>query len=141
MKRKIRIVFWVCTAAVVISTLWSLVRTLRPSRGKPYERVSVEEACDYMSYETSYCIVDVRDEEDYAAGHVEGAKNLPRSEIVARAEDVLPDRTMMVYLYGQDEEDSCQAAQKLSNLGYSSITETGGYQDWVDFQNNFGDET
>ncbi len=131
MKRKIRVVFWVCTIAVIISSCWSLIRTLRPSRGKPYERLTVEEACDYMSFETIYSIVDVREKDAYAAGHVEGAVNLPYDEIVSSASKVLPDRTMMVYIYGEDSDDSCQAAQKLSDIGYSSITETGGYNDWT----------
>ncbi len=133
MNKKIRIIFWICTAAVIISALWSLIRTLRPSSGKPYERLSVEEAFDYMSFETVYCIVDVRDEEAYAKGHLDGAKNLPLDRIVALAADVIPEKTMMVYVYGEDSEDSCQAAQKLSDIGYSSITETGGYQDWLSY--------
>lgn len=84
-----------------------------------------------MSFETIYSIVDVREKDAYAAGHVEGAVNLPYDEIVSSASKVLPDRTMMVYIYGEDSDDSCQAAQKLSDIGYSSITETGGYNDWT----------
>ncbi len=133
MDRKIRIIFWVCTLIVIICTVWSLVRTLRPSSGKSYERLSVEEAYDYMSFETLYCIVDVRDREDYDLGHVKGAENLPLDEIVARAGEVIPDRNMMVYVYGSDSENSCAASQKLSDIGYSSITETGSYKDWAAF--------
>ncbi len=131
MDRKIRVIFWVCTIAVIVSAVWSLVRTLRPSRGKPYERLTAQEALDYMSYETDYYIIDVRDEEAFAKAHVDGAISLPLEEIVEEADKVLPNRDVMIYVYGEDQQDSCAAAQKLSDIGYSSITETGSYRDWI----------
>ena len=131
MGRKIRVIFYLCSLTVIVFSAWSLIRSLRPSRGKPYERISVEEAYDYMSYESSYCILDVREEKDYAGGHVEGARSLPVAEIVKRAEEIIPDRDTMLYVYGSDEEESCAAAQKLSDIGYTSVTETGSYSDWL----------
>ena len=117
---------------VVLFTAWSAIRSVRPSRGKPYERLSAEEANEYISYETGYCIVDVRDQEAYDLGHVGEAMNLPFGEIVERADEVIPDRHMMLYVYGQDSEQSCAAAQKLSDIGFTSVTETGSYQEWAE---------
>ncbi len=138
MNKKIRIIFWVCTITVILCAAWSLIRTLRPSRGKPYERLSVEEASDYMSYEKTYCILDVRSKEEYDRGHVQGALNLPQEEIVAQAEELIPDKSTMVYVYGSDSESSCAAAQKLSDMGYISITETGSYSQWCSLETNEG---
>ncbi len=131
MKKKIRIIFFLCCMTVVLFTAWSAIRSFRPSRGKPYERLSAEEAYEYISYESVYCIIDVRDPKAYAGGHVEGAKNLPFEEIVERADDVIADRHMMLYVYGRDSEQSCAAAQKLSDSGFTSVTETGSYRDWI----------
>ena len=131
MKKKIRIVFILCSLTVILFSAWSLIRSLRPSQGKAYERLSVEEASEYMSYESVYCIVDVREEEAYAASHVKGAKNVPYGKLVESADRMLPDRDMMLYVYGKDSEESCAAAQKLSDIGFTSVTETGSYQDWV----------
>ena len=131
MKKKIRVVFFLCALTVLVFTVWSLIRTLRPSRGKAYERLSVEEACGYMSFEKEYCIIDVRENTDYAKGHVKGAKNLPAAQIVAHANEVIPRKNMMVYVYGADSGESCAAAQKLSDAGFTSVTETGSYDDWV----------
>lgn len=133
MKKKIRIVFFLCALTVIVFTAWSLIRSLRPSRGKAYERISVEEALDYMSYETKYCIVDVRDRADYDVSHVEGAKSLPVDEMVAHADEVIPQRDMMLYLYGADSQQSCAGAQKLSDIGFTSVTETGSYKEWLRF--------
>ena len=75
----------------------------------------------------------MRDEADYAASHVDGARNLPVESIVARADSVIEDRHMMLYVYGEDSAQSCAAAQKLSDLGFTSVTETGSYRDWQMF--------
>ncbi len=131
MKKKIRVVFFLCSLTVIVFAAWSLIRSLRPSKGKAYERLSVEEAREYMSYEMKYCIVDVRERAAYEISHVEGAKNLPVDEMVERADKVLSDRHMMLYLYGADEDQSCAGAQKLSDMGFTSVTETGSYQDWL----------
>ena len=119
---------------VVLFTAWSAIRSFRPSRGKPYERLSAEEAYEYISYETGYCIVDVREQEAYDRGHIKEARNLPFDEIVERADEVIPDRNMMLYVYGADEEQSCAAAQKLSDLGFTSVTETGSLEDWMNLE-------
>jgi len=119
-----------CILAVVVSCAVLLARSLRPSNGKRYEQLTVEEALEYMNYEGDYCIVDVRPREDYEEGHLEGAVNLPYDRIVAGAAGVLPDRTQMIYVYGSDEKESCAAAQKLCDMDYQSITEIGGYDQW-----------
>ena len=119
---------------VVLFTAWSAIRSFRPSRGKPYERLSAEEAYEYISYETGYCIVDVRAQEAYDQGHIEEARNLPFDEIVERADEVIPDRNMMLYVYGAGEAQSCAAAQKLSDLGFTSVTETGSMEAWMNLE-------
>ncbi len=131
MKRKIRIIFCICSLTVIVFALLSAVRSLRPSRGKPYERISVQEAIDYMSYESVYCIVDVRDKAEYDRRHVAGARSLPCDEIVESADEVIPDRHVMLYVYGSDSDQSCAAAQKLSDIGFTSVTETGSFTDWI----------
>ena len=119
---------------MALFTAWSAIRSFRPSRGKPYERLSAEEAYEYISYETGYCIVDVRAKEAYDRGHIKEARNLPFDEIVERADEVIPDRNMMLYVYGLDEEQSCAAAQKLSDLGFTSVTETGSLEAWMNLE-------
>ena len=133
MNKKIRIVFCICSLTVIVFSAWSLIRSLRPSRGKAYERISVEEAFDYMSFETGYLVVDVRDEADYERSHAKGAVNLPTDRMVEHADKVIPNRDMMLYVYGASSQQSCAGAQKLSDIGFTSVTETGSYRDWLAF--------
>ena len=93
--------------------------------------LSAVEAKEYMSFEKRYCIVDVREKEEYDREHVKGARNLPIDQIVKRADQIVPERDMMLYVYGSDSGQSCAAAQKLCDLGYTSVTETGSMEDWI----------
>ena len=44
-------------------------------------------------------IVDVRETEEFATGHLPGAKHVPRSYLETRIEGVVPDRDAQIVLY------------------------------------------
>ena len=121
----------IVTAILIVATL---IRSHRPSKGRPYERLSAEEAKLYMSYEAEYLILDVRSRKDYEKGHLEEAVNIEYDSLVESADDVLKDRGITVYVYGEDSAQSCAAAQKLSDIGYNSISEIGSYLDWLEIE-------
>ena len=83
-----------------------------------------------MSYEKNYMVIDVREPELYSAGHLQRAVNIPYSELVKKAPAILRDSSQSVYVYGNTSEESCAAAQKLSDMGYSGVAEIGSYADW-----------
>lgn len=116
------------TAALIVSTM---IRSHRPSAGRPYERLSVEEARMYMSYEPEYLILDVRDRSSYEEDHLDQAVNIEYDSLVKEADNVLKDRNVMVYVYGETSEQSCAAAQKLTDIGYNSVSEIGSFRDWT----------
>ena len=118
----------IVTAILIVSTL---IRSHRPSKGRPYERLSVEEARLYMSYEASYLVLDVRDSEEYKSGHIDEAVNIEYDSLVEKADEILKDRGVTVYVYGEDTAQSCAAAQKLTDIGYNSVAEIGSYADWT----------
>ena len=129
--RKIFYITWICTAIVIALTVWTMVRSRMPTQGKPYERLTAEEARLYMSYEAAYLVADVRDEEEYDLGHLDEAISIPYDRIVEEADRRLGDRNVTVYVYGKDSEQSCAAAQKLSDIGFNSVSEIGSYGDWI----------
>ncbi len=131
MTSRIFIVTGLCILGTVIVSGYTLYRTSIPSEGKPYERLTVEEAQSYMSFEENFVIADVRPEKDYLAGHIQDARSLPYNQIVENAEDLLPDMGQMIYVYGASSEESCRAAQKLSDMGYTNIAEIGDYDSWI----------
>ena len=122
---------WGCVIVTAVLIVVTLLRSHRPSQGKPYERLTAEEAREYMSYEPEYRIVDVRSPELYREGHLDHAINIGYDRMVELADKVLEDRGITVYVYGETSEQSCAAAQKLSDIGYISVAEIGSYDDWT----------
>jgi molybdopterin/thiamine biosynthesis adenylyltransferase/rhodanese-related sulfurtransferase len=79
-------------------------------------------------------IVDVRETEEFAAGHIPGARHVPRSYLESRIEGIVPDRGQRVILYCASGQRSSLAAHTLSDaLGYESVASmTGGITLWKD---------
>jgi sulfur-carrier protein adenylyltransferase/sulfurtransferase len=79
-------------------------------------------------------VVDVREAEEYAAGHLPGAKHVPRSYLESRIEGVVPDRSTQVILYCASGNRSAYGARTLKDeLGYEHVRSmTGGITLWKD---------
>jgi molybdopterin/thiamine biosynthesis adenylyltransferase/rhodanese-related sulfurtransferase len=79
-------------------------------------------------------LVDVREAEEYAGGHLPGAKHVPRSYLETRIEGVVPDRSAQVILYCQSGNRSAYGARTLiEDLGYEHVRSmTGGITLWKD---------
>ncbi len=79
-------------------------------------------------------IIDVRETEEYAAGHLPGAKHVPKSYLETRIEGVVPDRSAQIVLYCQSGNRSAWAARTLEeDLGYENVSSmTGGITLWKD---------
>ena len=82
----------IVTAILIVATL---IRSHRPSRGRPYERLSAEEARLYMSYEAEYLILDVRSREAYNKGHLDNAVNI---EVIQTGHRICRNRKQKVCL-------------------------------------------
>ena len=128
--KKIKWVVGSCIALVGICSAVILYRTLRLERGLPYERISMEQAAEYMEYEQGYALVDARTREEYAEGHIPGAVCIPNEEIEELAPKLLPDCEQMIYVYCRSGKRSRQAAAALCRMGYSNVTEIGGIRNW-----------
>lgn len=129
-REKIALITFLASLVTGLCAVFLLVRSVRPSAGKPYEMLEVADARQFMSYEKNYMVVDVREPEQYSAGHLQRAVNIPFSELVKNAPVILRDSSQSVYVYGSTLEQSCAAAQKLSDMGYSGVAEIGSYADW-----------
>ncbi len=79
-------------------------------------------------------IVDVREPEEWSAGHIPGALHVPKSYLESRIEGAIPDREKHVVLYCASGNRSAWAARTLiEDLGYEHVESmTGGFTLWKD---------
>ena len=76
------------------------------------------------------CAVDVREPDEFAIGHIPGAKLLPLGEVVSRAGEVMPDKDAAWLIYCRTGRRSADAVQKLEKLGYTNLYDLGGILSW-----------
>jgi molybdopterin/thiamine biosynthesis adenylyltransferase/rhodanese-related sulfurtransferase len=78
-------------------------------------------------------VVDVRESDEIAQGHLPGAKLVPRGFLESRIEGAVPDRSQHVVLYCASGNRSALAAKTLADLGYDHVESmTGGITLWKD---------
>lgn len=81
-------------------------------------------------------VLDVRERGVFQAGHVPGARNLPRGELELRVNSELPDPTMRILTVCELGKISTLAAATLRELGYlRAVALDGGMKAWR--ENNF----
>ncbi|MEH7111898.1 rhodanese-like domain-containing protein [Neobacillus niacini] len=74
-------------------------------------------------------LIDVREPNEFDAGHILGARNIPMSQLKMRLKELRPD--LPVYLYDQNGLRSARAAQMLYRKGYKDLTQLqGGFKKW-----------
>src|SRR5690242_16781856 len=79
-------------------------------------------------------VVDVREPEEWGAGHIPGAKHVPKSYLESRIEGAVPDRWQHVILYCASGNRSAWAARTMiEDLGYENVESmTCGFTLWKD---------
>ena len=80
----------------------------------------------------SLMLLDVREREAFRAGHLPGARNIPRGELELRADRELPDPTVRILTYCQFGKVSTLAAPTLRTMGYTRVVALdGGLEAWA----------
>ena len=95
-----------------------------------YRQITMQEAIERMEKEENHIILDVRTQEEFAAGHIPGAIVIPNETIGTDEIAQLPDKDQLIMVYCRSGNRSKQASEKLVKLGYTNIVEFGGIIDW-----------
>lgn len=75
-------------------------------------------------------VLDVRPEEEYAAGHLPGAVNIPLAELEERLAGLPPEREVIAYCRGPYCVLSFDAVAELRRRGYRARRLEEGYPEW-----------
>ena len=89
-----------------------------------FESVPVADIPEHAS------ILDVREEYEWAAGHVEGALHIPLDQLPERLEELDPDSDLFVIC--RTGGRSFRAVQWLIGQGYTAVNVAGGMDMWFE---------
>jgi rhodanese-related sulfurtransferase len=74
-------------------------------------------------------LVDVRTPKEFAAGHLDGAVNIPLQELPTRLQEIGPPQTAVVVYCAQGPR-SAMAERFLLAQGFSDVHNLGGMSTW-----------
>jgi glyoxylase-like metal-dependent hydrolase (beta-lactamase superfamily II)/rhodanese-related sulfurtransferase len=94
--------------------------------------MSMEEVRDRLGgRERGLVILDVRERDAYDAGHIPGARHLPRGQLEIRIDQILPDPTTPVLTCCEFGKISTLAAATLRDMGFTrAVALDGGLKAW-----------
>ena len=95
-----------------------------------YRKITAEQAYEMMNTQ-EVVIVDVRTQSEYDEGHIQNAVLIPNETIGSEPPSNLPDKNAVILVYCRSGRRSEEAARKLVNLGYVSVYDFGGINDWT----------
>jgi len=95
---------------------------------EPFRRIGVEEARRMLDAGEAYAI-DVREPDEWASGHIQGAQHIPLAQILSRPhQHVTRDNVIFVCAVG---ERSGVASEMAAALGFEHVYNMqGGMTDW-----------
>lgn len=76
-------------------------------------------------------LIDVREKDEWDAGHIQGAIHISLGELEAEADilKTLP-KNLQIYTYCQSGSRAGRAEYKLRELGFSNVKNLGGVTEW-----------
>ncbi len=89
-------------------------------------------------WEEGAYIVDVREEREYAAGHIKGAHNVPLSRLHERMEEI--PRDIPVYVHCRTSQRSYYALMYLKGNGYTNVQNISGSYLGISLYEYFNDK-
>lgn len=83
------------------------------------------------AHDAGILVLDVRERDAYAIGHIPGARHLPRGQLELRVNDELPDPTLRILTVCEFGRVSTLAAATLRQIGFQrAIALDGGMKAW-----------
>ena len=79
-----------------------------------------------MKLSDNAVLLDVRQADEFDAGHIDGAVLVPHDTIAEKIGAVVPDKNTPVYIYCRSGRRSAIAVEAMRKLGYTNLTDLGG---------------
>ncbi len=94
-----------------------------------YKKITAEEAKTLIESD-DVVLLDVRTQEEYDEGHIDGALLIEDTRLKEQAPLLLTDKTAKILVYCRSGRRSAASAQELIEMGYTDVLDFGGIIDW-----------
>ena len=105
------------------------VKSVPVDQRAEYVKLTPSEAKEMMERE-EVIIVDVRTEDEFKQGHIEGAILIPDYDLDKLAAELLPDKDATILIYCRSGSRSKLASHLMIGMGYQAVYDFGGILDW-----------
>ncbi|HTC63368.1 MAG TPA: rhodanese-like domain-containing protein [Candidatus Saccharimonadales bacterium] len=96
------------------------------------KEMNFQEVKQKMDAGEKFTLVDVREDNEWARGHISGAVHLSKGIIERDIETTIPDKSTTLVLYCGGGLRSALAADNLRKMGYTNcISMDGGWRSWT----------
>ena len=100
---------------------------------KRVKEVDVPQTLAALKANPKAALIDVREESEYAAGHVKGAEHIGKGVMERDIEKLHPDTSQPLYLYCGGGFRSALAGDNLQKMGYKNVYSiAGGWRAFLD---------
>lgn len=80
-----------------------------------------------------WVLIDVREQDEFRAGHLPGARGIGRGVLEYHIADEVPDADKEIVLYCRGGNRSALAADSLRHMGYTNVQSMiGGSREWTE---------
>jgi rhodanese-related sulfurtransferase len=93
-----------------------------------YGEISTQEVNEQLKQGKKLNLIDVREDEEYAAGHIPGAKHLPLGQLPTRVQEL--DKAAEYIMVCRSGARSGMASEWLAEQGYKVKNMVGGMLEW-----------
>ena len=120
---------WLALRDASVAHLGEVERAAREYLGEEVETIGRAELLERLRH-GDVVVVDVRPEEEFAAGHIEGARSIPIEELERRLAEIPSDQEIVAYCRGPFCAYAHEAVRTLRAEGRSARRLEEGWPEW-----------
>jgi rhodanese-related sulfurtransferase/DNA-binding HxlR family transcriptional regulator len=120
---------WSVLQAISARRIAEVERAAREYLGEPVEAVTRDELVARLR-KGDLVLVDVRPEEEFEAGHIDGAVSIPIGELAERLAELPEDAELVAYCRGRFCAYAHEAVRQLRAAGCPARRLEGGWPEW-----------
>jgi rhodanese-related sulfurtransferase/predicted transcriptional regulator len=120
---------WLALRDASAARLGEVERAARDYLGEDVDTIGREDLLARLA-RGDVVLVDVRPEQEYAAGHIQGARSIPLDELERRLAELPPDTEVVAYCRGPFCAYAHDAVRRLRAEGRTARRLTDGWPEW-----------